>query len=1153
MRIKTLQLLKYGKFTDAHVVLPKAPQDFHFIVGPNEAGKSTIRQAIGELLFGINPRSPLGFLHAQSELRLGATLQGASTELEFHRTKATKSPLRTPDDAKLPESALAPFLGGADRSFFLQMFGLGHQELIRGGQSILDASSDLGQVLFQSSAGIARLGLIRDRLSEEAASLWSPRKANDRAYYIGQNMLDAATEQLKESVVRTKSWSEAHAAVTDAEDKLAAEQGRHRTLEAQRSGLERIRRLAPVHAALCAAQVECEALGAVLEFPGDSATVCSSAQAGLASAEAIQELRDTEVQRLTTALSAIVVDRPALTVRRDIEALDATRQVCRNHPRDILRRQDEVDSLVTEATGAAAELSWPTEEAALRAMMPNALALKAVTKLVRDRGALAVAATTGASAVRDKEDEVAALVAELASIPELAVSPELRSALEVAQSLRDTEAKQQRLAVAVGRAEAALERKLQALGAWRQGVDALRSMTPPTAARVARLISDRQSLALLGASASEQRDAAHERVGATKREIEACTQDRHLVTPAEVKNARAGRDTAWRAIKGAEVSLAIGAPVLDAALARADELVDAQLGSVTGSTELHSLQQRLAREEDESAHRLQVAQGKERDLAAFDQAWADLSKACGLQGMHLEDVTAWLAHRAEALLAEEAHLQAQGERAAEQEAARAASRRLADMLLAGGLMVEPQAGIGHLCGFAAAHISDAERAAARRSALAKQLTSARAALLGLGRANAAAGDALAAWKAQWAAALAQARLTGDTGTDSHAEAAVDIVMAIQDKLEKAREVRRARIDTMRADLDAFAQDTRRIAAELDANLLGHNADEISAELSRRLAAALTAQADAERIKRELQRAQTEARQALEAVQSVHATLQPLLERALVRTPQELEPLIARSDRARVLADAIARARLALVSGGDGLALEALFEELVRADVPAAQAALSAVMTELQESVDAQSMLSTELAAARQRLATISGSANAAIAEAKRQEALAQMADASERYVKVATAARLLRWAIDRYRDRKQGPMLARASAIFAQLTLGGFHKLTVDYDKQPLALSALRSGGTAVEIPGMSEGTRDQLYLALRLAALELHLEQTDALPFIADDLFVNFDNARAKAGLQALADLSQRTQVIFLSHHEHLVPMVREVFGSGVNVVTLH
>ena len=1152
MRIKTLQLLKYGKFTDTFIELPKAPQDFHFIVGPNEAGKSTIRQAIGELLFGINARSTLGFLHAQSELRLGATLEGASTELAFHRTKATKSPLRTPDDAALPESALAPFLGGADRSFFVQMFGLGHQELIKGGQSILDASSDLGQVLFQSSAGIARLGLIRDRLTEEAASLWAPRKANDRAYYIAQNLLDDATEQLRQAVVRTRSWSEAHAAVAEAQERLTAEQGTHRTLEAQRSRLERIRRLAPAHAALRAAQAERDALGEVLELPGDAAAVCSSAQTGLASAVAVLALRDAEVRRLVVALSAIVVDPAVLAARREIDALDATRQTCRNHPRDILRRQDEVDALVAEATGAAAQLAWPTEEAALRAMMPNALALKAVTKLLRDRGALAVAASTSASAVGDKENDIAALDAELAGITELAVSPQLRSALELAQTLRDTEAKQKRLTLSVGKAEASLERTLQALGAWRMDVDALRSMSPPSAARVARLISERQSLALLSASAGERLVQAQERMAATKREIDSYTHDRHVVAPAEVKKARAGRDAAWQAIKGATTSLVLGAPVLDAALVRADALVDAQLGSVTESTELQSLQQRLVREEDEAAQRQQAAQAKEHDLAAFDHAWAQTSQACALPGMHLEDLTAWLAHRADALLKHEALEQAQGELAAEQEAARAAAHRLAEVLVAAGLKAEPDAAIGHLCALAAAHISNAERAATRRSALASQLTSARATLAGLRRAGKAAHDALAAWKTQWTAALAEASLGGGTGADSHAEAAVDIVMAIQDKLEKAREVRRARIDTMRADLDAFAQDARRIAGELDPDLLAHEAGEITAELGRRLATTVAAQADAGRIEQELETARTEARQALEAVQGVQAALTPLLARAMVRTPQELEPLIARSDRARALADTITQARLALVAGGDGLALDALCAELSLADVPAAQAALLAVTAQLQESVQAQSALSTELAAARQRLGAISGSANAAIAEARRQEALAQMADASERYIKVATAARLLRWAIDRYRDRKQGPMLARASAIFAQLTLGGFQKLTVDYDSQPLALSALRRGGAAVTIAGMSEGTRDQLYLALRLAALELHLEQTDALPFIADDLFVNFDDARAQAGLQALADLSRRTQVLFLSHHEHLVPMVREVFGDGVNVVSL-
>jgi uncharacterized protein YhaN len=72
------------------------------------------------------------------------------------------------------------------------------------------------------------------------------------------------------------------------------------------------------------------------------------------------------------------------------------------------------------------------------------------------------------------------------------------------------------------------------------------------------------------------------------------------------------------------------------------------------------------------------------------------------------------------------------------------------------------------------------------------------------------------------------------------------------------------------------------------------------------------------------------------------------------------------------------------------------------------------------------------------------------------------------------------------------------------------------------------------------------------LAALELHLEQATPLPFIADDLFVNYDDQRARAGLEALATLSEKTQVMFLSHHHHLTSIVREVFGNTVNVVHL-
>ncbi len=88
MRITRLDLLRFGKFTDKSISLPLAPQDFHLIVGPNEAGKSTIRNAIQDLLFGIETRSRYNFLHAHNEMRVGALIEHAGNPLDFIRTKA---------------------------------------------------------------------------------------------------------------------------------------------------------------------------------------------------------------------------------------------------------------------------------------------------------------------------------------------------------------------------------------------------------------------------------------------------------------------------------------------------------------------------------------------------------------------------------------------------------------------------------------------------------------------------------------------------------------------------------------------------------------------------------------------------------------------------------------------------------------------------------------------------------------------------------------------------------------------------------------------------------------------------------------------------------------------------------------------------------
>ena len=64
MRFRQLELVRYGGFRRPRVRFRRRSADLHLVVGPNEAGKSTMLQAIGDFLFG-HPAE-----HAELALRL---------------------------------------------------------------------------------------------------------------------------------------------------------------------------------------------------------------------------------------------------------------------------------------------------------------------------------------------------------------------------------------------------------------------------------------------------------------------------------------------------------------------------------------------------------------------------------------------------------------------------------------------------------------------------------------------------------------------------------------------------------------------------------------------------------------------------------------------------------------------------------------------------------------------------------------------------------------------------------------------------------------------------------------------------------------------------------------------------------------------------
>ena len=73
----------------------------------------------------------------------------------------------------------------------------------------------------------------------------------------------------------------------------------------------------------------------------------------------------------------------------------------------------------------------------------------------------------------------------------------------------------------------------------------------------------------------------------------------------------------------------------------------------------------------------------------------------------------------------------------------------------------------------------------------------------------------------------------------------------------------------------------------------------------------------------------------------------------------------------------------------------------------------------------------------------------------------------------------------------------RAGELFQVLTRNSFDRLEVTFDERDaMHLTGVRPSGEVVAVPGLSTGTEDQLFLALRISAVEDYLERATALPF---------------------------------------------------------
>jgi uncharacterized protein YhaN len=320
-------------------------------------------------------------------------------------------------------------------------------------------------------------------------------------------------------------------------------------------------------------------------------------------------------------------------------------------------------------------------------------------------------------------------------------------------------------------------------------------------------------------------------------------------------------------------------------------------------------------------------------------------------------------------------------------------------------------------------------------------------------------------------------------------------------------------------------------------------------LSRRITEAETAEASHTRLQSALARAQEAAitRQA-EAARQAAETARRCAHFGVSDLAGLRQALADRAEADRLIAEQQQKTAelTAALEGADPAASRA---DLAMVDAASTRQEFEALSAESAGETQALNDAFARHKSAAAALEQVGGDDAVARLETEKQTLTLEIEAESEAYLRLRLGLAVLDTALARYRDSHRSGMMERASSAFSAMSNGAYRGLTTQPGAQGDVVIAQAANGATREVAALSQGTRDQLYLALRIARYHELAAERSPVPFVADDIMESFDDTRAAATFCLLAEMAGKGQVIYLTHHAHLCEIARTACPG----VTIH
>ena len=1163
MRLTTLTLENYGIFQSEHIDFDPTPGRINLLIAPNGAGKSILRNAFCDLLFGIHGQTPMGFRYGYGRMRLMAEARGRGGEtLSFARRKGQGNTLIDADGATLDPAVLAAFLGQTDRTLVERLFALDTERLREGGRELLASNGSLADALLSAAGGMRHARHLQQSLLAARDALAPLRRAQARPFYQELDRLTQARQQLANAVLKpeTREKQQIELAHLQAEQEQCNKQAAAASQRIAR--LERIRRVVGVLADHDAATAWLAAHPDAPDLPADIGERLGQAQEAVLRAEQLLEQARRTREPLAEQLEHLHVDVALIAqgeaVDRLVERAAVARQALLDIPKreaELARSSDDIGAILRQLGSAL-----PVARAA-EAVPPRGVVVQA-RRLATEHAKLRVTLAALPAELAQSNKDIVATEADLAVLPPVADHRGLARLLREIRGAGDPDHRAREAAQATEDRRAKLGTALARTRHWRQGAAELVALPVLPVETYERLQAACTAAdAALTASERELADCRTE-IEAEQQRLADIVRDQPIPDEAAIAAVRRHRDIGWqliyrRAFTGdppdaaqeaawaREQSLPLG---FERSITAADDLADRRNREgerLVQATELTrrigGLTARLAATETK-----RTAAQAQRDAAR--EAWRDACTALALpDDAAIAELRAFLAGRERVIDADEAFAAASRDQAALEERHAAWAGRLAAEL---GRTAASATTLTELLGLAEECLEANKHAEDMRARLQDRLATQRKNRDEKADRRHSAETALAMLMQEWA--QVRQALQRPDGEDPATTIELLELLNLLDHEHQAATKLGHRLREMQEEIAGFRTQAAELAARLTPELTDSDAFAVAQALRQRLGEQRELARQHETVAAALKRADAALARHQKQHDDSHVELRTVLAVIAADSVEVAQARVAlAAERAR-MADTLRRSEAELHAKGDGHSVTELRREVEAVAMDDIVGAIGLAQRDRDAAnADAQS-LAARVATMQAEMAQQAAADSATRAAAEQQSAIAALRRVTEEAALMHLAALLLDASLTQVEIAGTSVLLARIADLFRTITGGTYTRIEVEEQSDGSAgLIAVQAAfpDERKAVKDLSEGERDQLFLALRLAAIEDHVATAPPLPFVCDDILQTFDDDRATAAMQALVQLSENVQVILLSHHRHLLALAQRLPAESVAV----